>query len=223
MEGLSESTLEKFIDMGFIKNYRDMFHLDKYEEAIIGMEGFGEKSYANIIASVDASRNTTLARLLYGLGIENIGVANAKMIAAHFDYDLDLIRRASLEELSAIEGVGDVIARSIRTYFDDEKNKEALEALLPELNLVKPEKSADSDKLKGLTFVITGSLNGYENRDELKNKIEEMGGKVAGSVSKNTECLINNDATSNSSKNKKAKELGVKILTEEEFEEEYFS
>ena len=150
-------------------------------------------------------------------------MANAKMIAAHFDYDLDLIRRASLEELSAIEGVGDVIARSIRTYFDDEKNKEALEALLPELNLVKPEKSADSDKLKGLTFVITGSLNGYENRDELKNKIEEMGGKVAGSVSKNTECLINNDATSNSSKNKKAKELGVKILTEEEFEEEYFS
>ena len=223
MEGLSESTLEKFIDMGFVKSYKDVFNLSRYRDAIEGMEGFGAKSYANIIASVDASRNTSLPRLLYALGIENIGVANAKMLASHFDYELDKIRKASMEELSAIEGIGDVIAKSIRAFFEDANNAKSLDELLPELTLIKPEKSADSDKLKGLTFVITGSLNGFENRDELKAIIEDKGGKVAGSVSKNTECLINNDATSQSSKNKKAKELGVKILTEEEFVSTYLS
>lgn len=221
MEGLSESTMEKFIDMGFIKSYRDVFHLDKYKDAIIGLEGFGEKSYANIKASVDEARDTNLPRLLYALGIENIGVANAKVLAKHFDYDLEKIRNAETEELAGIEGVGEVIAKAVYSYFRDENNKTALDDLLPELNIVKPEKSADGDKLAGLTFVITGSLNHYENRDALKAEIEEKGGKVAGSVSKNTECLINNDVTSSSSKNKKAKELGVKILSEEDFIVEY--
>lgn len=221
MEGLSESTLEKFIDMGFVKEYSDMFHLDRYKDVIVNMEGFGEKSYKNIIESVETARTTSVARLLFALGIENIGVANGKMIASHFDHELDSIRKASMEELSAIEGVGEVIAKSIRAFFDSAKNNEELDNLLKEITLVKPEKKADSDKLKDLIFVITGSLNHYENRDALKAEIEDKGGKVTGSVTGKTTCLINNDAASQSTKNKKAKELGVAVLTEDEFIEQY--
>lgn len=221
MEGLSEATLEKFVKEGFIKGYRDLFRLDRFREKIVGMEGFGEKSYDNLIASIESARNTTLPRLLYGLGIANIGVAMAKVVCKHFDYDLDAMRNATEEEVSCIEGVGEIIAGTFCSYFRDTLKVEALNELLEELNIEKPEAGADADKLKDKTFVVTGSVNHFNGRSELKEIIESMGGKVAGSVSAKTECLINNDTASTSSKNKKAKELNIPILSEEEFMEKY--
>lgn len=221
MEGLSEATLEKFVAEGFIKDYRDLFRLDRYKEQIVGMEGFGEKSYENLIESIDAARNTTLPRLIYALGIGNIGVAMAKLVCRHFDYDLDAMRNATQEEVSQIEGVGDVIAGTFCSYFNDTLKMQSLDELLKEVTLEKPEAGADADKLKGKTFVVTGSVNHFNGRSELKEIIENMGGKVAGSVSAKTECLINNDTASSSSKNKKAKELNIPILSEEEFMEKY--
>lgn len=221
MEGLSEATLEKFVAEGFIKDYKDLFHLDRYRDRIVEMEGFGEKSYDNLIASIENARNTTLPRLIYALGIGNIGVAMAKLVCKHFDYDLDKMRQATEEEVSQIEGVGDVIAGTFCSYFRDTLKVQALDELLTELTLEKPEAGADADKLKGKTFVVTGSVNHFNGRSELKEIIENMGGKVAGSVSAKTECLINNDTASTSSKNKKAKELNIPILSEEEFMEKY--
>ncbi|MBO5341112.1 MAG: NAD-dependent DNA ligase LigA [Lachnospiraceae bacterium] len=221
MEGLSEATLEKFVKEGFIKSYKDIFRLNRFREEIVKMEGFGEKSYDNIIASIEAARNTTLPRLVYALGIANIGVAMAKVVCKHFDYDLNAMRNATEEEVSCIEGVGDVIAGTFCSYFRDTLKVNALDELLEELNIEKPEAGADADKLKGKTFVVTGSVNHFNGRSELKEIIESMGGKVAGSVSAKTECLINNDTASSSSKNKKAKELNIPILSEEEFMEKY--
>ena len=221
IEGLSEATLEKFVAKGFIKDYKDLFHLDNYRDEIVGMEGFGEKSYDNLVASIETARKTTLPRLIYALGIGNIGVAMAKVVCKHFDYELETMRRADAEEVSQIEGVGDVIAGTFCSYFRDTLKMQSLDDLLPELVLEKPEAGADADKLKGKTFVVTGSVNHFNGRSELKEIIENMGGKVAGSVSAKTECLINNDATSASSKNKKAKELNIPILSEEMFMEKY--
>ncbi len=221
MEGLSEATLEKFVAEGFIKDYKDLFRLDRYKEQIVNMEGFGEKSYENLIASIETARNTTLPRLIYALGIGNIGVAMAKVVCKHFDYDLDAMRNATEEEVSQIEGVGDVIAGTFCSYFRDTLNMQSLDELLTEVVLEKPEVGADADKLKGKTFVVTGSVNHFNGRSELKEIIENMGGKVAGSVSAKTECLINNDTASTSSKNKKAKELNIPILSEEAFMEKY--
>ncbi len=221
MDGLSEATLEKFVAEGFIRDYKDLFRLEQYREQIVKMEGFGEKSYDNIIASIETARNTTLPRLIYALGIANIGVAMAKVVCKHFDYDLGAMRVATEEEVSQIEGVGDVIAGTFCSYFRDAVKMKSLDALLEELILEKPEKSADADKLKGKTFVVTGSVNHFNGRSELKEIIENMGGKVAGSVSAKTECLINNDTSSASSKNKKAKELNIPILSEEDFMEKY--
>ncbi len=221
MEGLSEATLEKFVAEGFIKDYRDLFRLDRYKEQIVNMEGFGEKSYENLIASIETARNTTLPRLIYALGIGNIGVAMAKVVCKHFDYDLDSMRQATQDEVSQIEGVGDVIAGTFCSYFSDTLKMQSLDELLKELTLEKPEAGVDADKLKGKTFVVTGSVNHFNGRSELKEIIENMGGKVAGSVSAKTECLINNDTASSSSKNKKAKELNIPILSEEAFMEKY--
>ena len=221
MDGLSEATLEKFVAEGFIRDYKDLFRLERYREQIIAMEGFGERSYDNLIASIEAARNTTLPRLVYALGIANIGVAMAKVVCKHFDYDLDAMRVATEEEVSQIEGVGDVIAGTFCSYFRDMVKMQSLDELLQEVVLEKPEASADADKLKGKTFVVTGSVNHFNGRSELKEIIENMGGKVAGSVSAKTECLINNDTTSTSSKNKKAKELNIPILSEEDFMEKY--
>ncbi len=185
------------------------------------LEGFGEKSYDNLVKSIEGARNTTLPRLIYALGIANIGVAMAKVVCKHFDYDLEAMRNASEEEVSQIEGVGEIIAGTFCSYFRDTLKVKVLDELLSELNLEKPEAGADADKLKGKTFVVTGSVNHFNGRSELKEIIENMGGKVAGSVSAKTECLINNDTTSTSSKNKKAKELNIPILSEEEFMETY--
>lgn len=222
MEGLSEATLEKFISMGFIHEYADLFHLAEHRDAIVDMEGFGEKSYANLMDSIEKARNTTLPRLIYGLGIANIGLVNAKMLCRHFDYDLDALQSAKEEELSDIEGVGDVIAGAFVSYMNNPANKEKIDHLLPELHLEKPESSTENQNLAGLSFVVTGTLNSFENRNALKEEIEKRGGKVTGSVTSKTECLINNDVTSSSSKNKKAKELNVPILSEEDFLQKYF-
>ena len=222
MEGLSEATLEKFISMGFIHEYADLFHLTEHRDAIVDMEGFGEKSYANLVDSIEKARNTTLPRLIYGLGIANIGLVNAKMLCRHFDYDLDALQSAKEEELSDIEGVGDVIAGAFVSYMNNPANKEKIDHLLPELHLEKPESSTENQNLAGLSFVVTGTLNSFENLNALKEEIEKRGGKVTGSVTSKTECLINNDVTSSSSKNKKAKELNVPILSEEDFLQKYF-
>ncbi len=223
VDGLSESTLEKFLAKGFLHEFADLFKLSRYEEEITQMDGFGEKSYRNLQESLEQARSTTLPRLIYGLGIENIGVANAKMLCRHFRYDLAALRSATLEELAEIDGIGEVIALSVRGFFDDEKNKEQLDRLLPELNIAVEVIEEGTQTLAGMNFVITGSLTHYENRNLLKEEIEKKGGKVTGSVTGKTTCLINNDTTSQSSKNKKAKELGVRIVSEEEFLEEYLN
>ncbi len=217
IEGLSEATLEKFIGRGFIHTFADVFHLMEHRDEIVVMEGFGEKSYANLIQSTEKARVTTLPRLIYGLGIPNIGVANAKLICRHFDQDLDRIRTADLEELDSIEGLGDVIAGSVADYFADEDNMRQLDRLLAELQIEKPLENSAGQSLSGKTFVVTGSVERFANRNELKAFVEERGGKVTGSVTKKTDYLINNDTTSNSTKNKKAKELGIPILSEEDF------
>ena len=221
MEGLSEATLEKFIGMGFIHEFADLFHLTDYKEAIVEMEGFGEKSYQNLVDSIEKARKTTLPKVIYALGIANIGLVNAKMLCRHFNYDLEALIQAETEELSAIEGVGEVIANAFVEYMAQEKNREKLENLCKELEIEVPVIEEGSQTLNGFSFVVTGSLNHYASRNELKDEIEKLGGKVTGSVTGKTECLINNDITSSSSKNKKAKELNVPILTEEEFIEKY--
>lgn len=221
IEGLSEATLEKFVDMGFIQEYADLYHLDRYKDRIVEMEGFGERSYNNLTDSINASRNTTLPRVIYGLGIANIGVANAKMLCRHFSYDLDQLRNADVETLSTIEGVGEVIASAFVEYMQDKDNLQKIDHLLAELEVEKPVVEEGSQILSGLQFVITGSLNHFGSRNDLKEIIESKGGKVTGSVTGKTTALINNDITSNSSKNKKAKELGVPILSEDDFLADY--
>ncbi len=221
IDGLSEATLEKFIDRGFIHEFADLFELEKYREEIIGMEGFGERSYKNLQESIETARKTTLPRLIYALGIAGIGVANAKLLCKQFDYDLDRMSQADEEELSTIEGVGDVLASGFVAYMRDEENLRKIDRLLEKLELEKPQIDSSSQTLGGMNFVITGSLNHYENRNALKDIIEQKGGKVTGSVTSKTTCLINNDITSTSSKNKKAKELNVPILTEDDFMAQY--
>ena len=221
IDGLSEATLEKFLAKGFLHTYADLFRLDRYKEQITQMDGFGEKSFSNLTESIENARHTTLARLIYSLGIPNIGIANAKMICREYKNDLERLLNAPAEELADIDGVGPVIAGTFAAFFAEEKNRKALEALLSEVTLEQETFSDDPLSLSGKSFVVTGSLNHFENRNALKEKIEALGGKVTGSVTGKTVCLINNDSTSDSSKNKKARELGVSVLTEEEFIEQY--
>ncbi len=221
IDGLSEATLEKFIAKGYIHEFADIFHLEPYREEIVEMEGFGEKSYQNLINSIEKARKTTLPRLVFSLGIANIGLANAKMICGHYHNNVDEMLAADVEDLSAIDGVGEVIATGFYEYFQKEENKNRWENLLKEVEIEKEELDEGSQTLTGMAFVITGSLHSYASRNELKEVIEKKGGKVTGSVTSKTICLINNDNTSSSSKNKKAKELQIPILTEEEFIEQY--
>ncbi len=218
IEGLSEATLEKFIARGFIHEPADIFRLDRHREEVVELEGFGEKSYENLMANVEKARNTTLAKVIYSLGIPNIGLAGAKLICREFGNQVDDMLKAKPEELAAIDRVGDVIAESFVTYFQDEGKRERFFNLLSELVIAQEERADEEQQtLKGKVFVITGSLNHFSNRTELKELIESRGGKVTGSVTGKTDYLINNDTTSGSSKNKKAKELGVAIISEEEF------
>ena len=217
IEGLSEATLEKFIDRGFIKEFTDIFHLDKWQEEIQTMEGFGEKSYKNLIANVEKAKVTTLPKVIYALGIPGIGLANAKVICREFSGDVDRMIHATAEELAEIQGVGEVLAGAFVTYFQDEKHVESLKRLIAELEIPKEEESESQQIFVGVNFVITGSVEHFANRGEVKELIESLGGKVTGSVTSKTNYLINNDVTSTSSKNKKANELGVPIISEEQF------
>lgn len=216
IDGLSEATLEKFIARGFIHDFGDIFEISRYKDEIVEMEGFGQKSYDNLMESLERAKETTLPRVIYSLGIANIGLANAKVICRHFDNDLDRIRHASLEEVSDIDTIGPVIAGNLVAYFRDEDNNRRLDHLIRFLHI--QEDSPKQEQIfEGMNFVITGSLVHFGNRSEAKELIESLGGKVTGSVTKKTNYLINNDIQSNSSKNKKARELGIPILSEEDF------
>lgn len=216
IDGLSEATLEKFIDRGFIRTPGDLFRLRAHEAEITAMEGFGQKSFENLVAAADAARKTTLSRVLFGIGIPGIGVAGGKLLEKSFDGNLDALTAASEEELASIENIGEVTARDIVAFFRDPREKARLQDLLSEIELV--HETSDTEKtLDGKTFVVTGSVTHFTNRDALKAFIEDRGGKVAGSVSAKTDYLINNDTLSNSTKNKTAKQLGIPIISEEEF------
>lgn len=217
IDGLSEATLEKFIAKGFVHSFADIFRLNRFEKEITEMDGFGEKSFQNLMASLEQARNTTLPRYLYAIGITGIGVANAKMLCKAFQYDFEKIKSATMEELSDVDGIGEVLAEGIISYFTDEKKAQNALELLEELQIEKPEQNEEEQIFAGMTFVITGNVYHYANRNEVKDVIEQKGGKVAGSVSSKTNYLINNDVTSTSGKNKKAKELGIPIISEKEF------
>ena len=217
IEGLSEATLEKFIMNGFIKDFTDIFHLDRYEEEIKSMDGFGEKSYLKLQAGVQNARVTTLPRLVYSLGIPNIGSANAKVICRALGNDPERVMNATAEELAEISGVGEVIAGTYVQYFADEEHREIFRRLLGEVEIPKEEEPEGGKDLSGVNFVITGSVEHFANRGEVKEEIERRGGKVTGSVTSKTNYLINNDVNSTSSKNRKARELGIPIISEEEF------
>lgn len=216
IDGLSEATIEKFISHGYLKSFTDLYHLDRYKDGIVSLDGFGEKSYDNIIAAVENSRNTTMPRLIYSLGIANIGLSNAKMIVKAIGDNKDALISADRESLEAIDGIGSVIADAFVSYFENEENVQLFEKLIDELDIQHDEVQTEQT-LDGKIFVITGSLNYFDNRNALKELIESMGGKVTGSVTGKTDFLINNDAASSSSKNKTAAKLGVPVITEEEF------
>lgn len=216
IDGLSEATLEKFIARGFIHDFGDIFEIGKHRDEIVEMDGFGEKSFENLMTSLDKAKETTLAKVIYSLGIANIGLANAKVICRHFDDDLEKIRHADKEEISSIDTIGPVIAGSLTDYFSDEDNNRKLDHLMSHLTVKKEEKTGEQI-FRNMNFVITGSVEHFANRAQAKEFIESLGGKVTGSVTSKTNYLINNDTTSNSSKNKKAKELGIPILSEEDF------
>ena len=216
IDGMSEATMEKFIGEGLLHGLSDIYHLKDHKDVIVGMEGFGEKSYVNLIDAIEKSRKADMAAFLYGLGIPGFGVANAKLVVKAYKSDIDAIMNATEEDMQEIDQVGEVLARDFVNYFHDEKKLDEVRKLLNEIEFVIEENTMEQD-LDGKTFVITGSLETYPNRDALKKEIEDRGGKVAGSVSAKTSYLINNDINSNSSKNKKAKSLGIPIITEEDF------
>ena len=217
IDGLSEATLEKFIARGFIHDFADLFHLEQHREEICEMDGFGEKSYNNLITSVEKARETTLPRLIYGLGIANIGLANAKLICKEIGHDPERVMDLTAEDLAAIDGIGDVIAGNYVAYFADAEHRELFEKLLKEVKLPEEQEDVGEQTFAGMNFVITGSVEHFANRNEVKALIESKGGKVTGSVTSKTNYLINNNVESTSSKNKKAKDLGIPIITEEDF------
>lgn len=217
IDGLSEATLEKFIQHGFLKDFSDLYHLDRYREEIVSLEGFGEKSYENMQNAVEKSRTTTMPKLIYALGIANIGLSNAKLIVRTVGQTKDAVMSAAREELEAIDGIGTVIADAFAAYFENADHRALFLKLLEELHIEVETAQEGGQQLAGKTFVITGSLEHFENRSRLKELIEGMGGKVTGTVSSNTDYLINNDSTSGSSKNKTAAKLNVPVITEKQF------
>ena len=221
VDGLSEATLEKFVDEGFIKEYSDIFNLERYHDTIVTMEGFGEKSYANLQESIEKSKDISLANFVYSLGILNVGLSNAKVICNAFDNDPKCVFNLTRDELMSIDGIGEVIADSYISYFSDYGNKMQVDKLLSMVRMRKEDAVSDDSPLAGKTVVVTGSLNLYASRKDLQAEIEKKGAKLSGSVSKNTFVLVNNDVNSTSSKNKTAKELNVPIMSEEEFVNTY--
>ena len=221
IEGLSEETIKKFVEQGFVETYVDLFHLEPHGEAIMAMEGFGEKSWTKLQGAIEKAKQVPMANFLYALGINHVGLSNAKLLCQAADFQMETIQTMTEEALQAIDGFGAVIAHSVHSYFADERNQALLQEALSFLHLQKPETSAQSQKLSGMSFVVTGDVHLFQNRKELQAKIESLGGKVTGSVTGKTVCLINNDILSTSGKNKKAKELGVPILSEEDFVHQY--
>lgn len=223
IDGFSEETIKKFVSKGFISNYTDIYEIDRFADEIKSMEGFGEKSYNNLINSIENSKNVDLPNFIYALGINHVGLSNAKLLCKNIDYDINKLFDITQDELIQIDGFGEIIAHSIVSYFSDEKNRELINKILNiiKFNEIELSVSDNNDKIRDNTFVITGDLNQFKNRKELQNKIELLGGKVTGSVTKKTNYLINNDILSESSKNKKAKELGIPIITEEQFIKEF--
>ena len=221
IEGLSEETIKKFVEQGFVETYVDLFHLEPHGEAIMAMEGFGKKSWTKLQGAMEKAKQVPMANFLYALGINHVGLSNAKLLCQAADFQMETIQTMTEEELQAIDGFGAVIAHSVHSYFADERNQALLQEALSFLHLQKPEASAQSQKLSGMSFVVTGDVHLFQNRKELQAKIESLGGKVTGSVTGKTVCLINNDILSTSGKNKKAKELGVPILSEEDFVHQY--
>ena len=223
IDGFSEETIKKFVSKGFISNYTDIYEIDRFADEIKSMEGFGEKSYNNLINSIENSKNVDLPNFIYALGINHVGLSNAKLLCKNIDYDINKLFGITQDELIQIDGFGEIIAHSIVSYFSDEKNRELINKILNiiKFNEIELSVSDNNDKIRDNTFVITGDLNQFKNRKELQNKIELLGGKVTGSVTKKTNYLINNDILSESSKNKKAKELGIPIITEEQFIKEF--
>lgn len=217
IDGLSEATLEKFIAKGFIHSFADIFRLNRFEDEITQMEGFGEKSFQNLMDALEQAKNTTLPRYLYAIGITGIGVANAKVLCKAFDNDFEKMKSATREEFAEVDGIGEVLADGIVSYFSDEKKAQNAQELYEQLHIEKPEQNDNEQIFAGMTFVITGNVYHYANRNEVREVIEQRGGKVAGSVSAKTNYLINNDVTSTSGKNKKAKELGIPIISEDDF------
>ena len=217
IEGLSEATIEKFIEKGFLNNYTDFYKLERFKDEIINMDGFGEKSYTNLLKAVNKSKTPQLPNFIYALGIDNVGLNNAKLLCKNFNYNLDEIRKANFEMLINIDGFGDVIANSIIDYFKYDENNKLIDEVLNYISFETSEITLSNNKLEDLTFVVTGNVNIYKNRKELQSHIESLGGKVTGSVTSKTNYLINNDINSTSSKNKKAKELNIPIITEEDF------
>ncbi|MBO5330225.1 MAG: NAD-dependent DNA ligase LigA, partial [Anaerotignum sp.] len=222
MEGLSEETLKKFLEKGFVENYPDLFRLEEHKDAITEMEGFGEKSYQNLIASIEKAKDVELPNFIYALGINHVGLRNAKLLCSNFGFDLEKIKAATEEELVQVEGFGEIIAHSIAQYFRQEEHLNLLADALGYLHIKAAEQAETGNSpLTGLTFVVTGDLEHFANRKELQALIEKGGGKVTGSVTKKTNFLINNDIHSASSKNKKAAELGIPILSEQDFIEKF--
>lgn len=224
IEGLSVSTLEKFVDKGFISDFTDIYRLDRYYDEIVKMDGFGEKSVKKLDAAIQKSRKTTLHNFIFALGIKNVGLSNAKLLCRHFGYDFEKITQAESTELLEISGFGGAIAESLAEYFKNPKTLEKAGELYDMLEFDNPitDESGANKPLEGVTVVITGDLNLFENRKQLQERIEEAGGKATSSVTSKTNYLINNDVFSNSSKNKKAKELGVPIVSEKEFVDRFF-
>lgn len=225
IEGFSEETIKKFVEKGFISDYTDIYNIEKFAEEIKNIDGFGEKSYNNLIKSIENSKKPELPNFIYALGINHVGLSNAKLLCKNINYDINKLFTISQEELVEIDGFGDIIAHSICSYFSDCKNKELIYKMLDIISFAEVEVSYESENMnvKEKTFVITGDLNEFKNRKELQLKIEALGGKVTGSVTKKTNYLINNDILSESSKNKKAKELGIPIITEEQFIKEFLN
>lgn len=220
IDGMSEATIEKLLAKGLIHQLGDLFRIQRHKEEIVSMEGFGERSYEKLVEAVEAAKRTTPARFLYSLGIPNIGTSNAKLICKAFGQDFGRVRQATEEELVEVDGVGGVIAKAFTAFFEDGENRKVIDDLLSVITLEKEAESSVSN-MEGIQFVITGSVHHFANRNEIKALIESRGGKVTGTVTSKTNYLINNDNTSNSSKNKKARELNIPVLTEEEFIEKF--
>lgn len=216
IDGFSEATLEKFIMHGWLQKLTDIFYLSDHKEEIEAMDGFGEKSYSNLIQAIEQAKNISLERVIYSLGIKGIGLSMAKLICKKYPYTITEFNTLSVDDLLCIDGIGEKLAESFVEYFSIPENQDLLKELNSILQIALPKANTNST-LENMNFVITGKLIHFSNRNDCKEKIESLGGKVSASVSKNTSYLINNDFTSNSSKNKKAKELGVPIITEEEF------